>query len=520
MPHASVSPAKDHTNETRRLATLLEISQALSGVLNLKAALHSVLDILERRHQVAGGAVMLVDRDSKDIHVEAAGGVKLPGQRGRNRGDGSGVTERVLDSAKAVVVPRVSQEPNLAPPPTERSRGDQRELSFIAVPIMLGRRPTGTIEVVLPFKSDRDYQRSLEFYRVVASMIAQADQSQPHGRSGPPQAGGRERAPARRAARALCVPQHHRQQRADSAGLRAGGAGRADQHDGAHPRRIWHRQGDDRARDPLQLAARQEAVHQGQRRGAARVADRVRALRLRAGRLHRRAGGEEGPVRARRRRDAVPRRDRRPQSVDPGQAAAGTAGARDRAPRRHDVHQDQRPADRRDASAARDADGRRPVPRRPLLPAGGLHDLRAAASGAEAGHHAARGPLRREVRARTRQAHPAGVDASDRHADVVPLAGERSRAREYDRAVGARVRRRRHPRPPPAADAADGRSLGYGPAPVADRKRRRLRARSPAGRAQDDARQPGPRRAPARHDRTHLQLQGSPLRASIARRFK
>ena len=174
MPHTSVSPAKDHTNETRRLATLLEISQALSGVLNLKAALHSVLDILERRHQVAGGAVMLVDRDSKDIHVEAAGGVKLPGQRGRNRGDGSGVTERVIDSAKAVVVPRVSQEPNLAPPTTERSRGDQRELSFVAVPIMLGRRPTGTIEVVLPFKSDRDYQRSLEFYRVVASMIAQA----------------------------------------------------------------------------------------------------------------------------------------------------------------------------------------------------------------------------------------------------------------------------------------------------------------------------------------------------------
>jgi Nif-specific regulatory protein len=173
MPHASVSQAKDHTNETRRLATLLEISQALSGVLNLKAALHSVLDILERRHQVAGGAVLLVERDSKDVHVEAAGGIKLPGQRGRTRGEGSGVTERVLDSAKAVVVPRVSQEPNLAPPPTERSRAE-RELSFVAVPVILGRRPAGTLEVVLPFKSDRDYQRSLEFYRVVASMIAQA----------------------------------------------------------------------------------------------------------------------------------------------------------------------------------------------------------------------------------------------------------------------------------------------------------------------------------------------------------
>jgi Nif-specific regulatory protein len=174
MAHTNVSPVKDHTNETRRLATLLEISQALSGVLNLKAALHSVLDILERRHQLAGGAVILVDRDSRDLHVEASSGVRLPGHRARGRADGSVMTERVIDSAKPVVVPRVSQEPNLAPPSaSERGRGD-RELSYLAVPIVLGRKPAGTIEVALPFKSDRDYQRSLEFYRVVASMIAQA----------------------------------------------------------------------------------------------------------------------------------------------------------------------------------------------------------------------------------------------------------------------------------------------------------------------------------------------------------
>ncbi len=173
MAHTNVSQVKDHTNETRRLATLLEVSQALSGVLNLKAALHSVLDILERRHQVAGGAVILLDRDSRDLHVEASSGARLPGHRARGRADGSVMTERVIDSAKSVVVPRVSQEPNLAPSSSERGRGD-RELSYLAVPIVLGRKPAGTIEVALPFKSDRDYQRSLEFYRVVASMIAQA----------------------------------------------------------------------------------------------------------------------------------------------------------------------------------------------------------------------------------------------------------------------------------------------------------------------------------------------------------
>jgi Nif-specific regulatory protein len=173
MANTGVSPVRDHTNEIRRLSTLLEVSQALSGVLNLKAALHSVLDILERRHQVAGGAVLLVDRDTKDPHAEATNGMRLPGQRGRGRGEGSGITDRILDSGKAVVVPRVSQEPHLASGLAERSR-DFKELSYIAVPIILGRRPAGTIEIVLPFKSDRDYHRSLEYYKVVASLIAQA----------------------------------------------------------------------------------------------------------------------------------------------------------------------------------------------------------------------------------------------------------------------------------------------------------------------------------------------------------
>ena len=61
MSNTSVGTGRDHTNEIRRLSTLLEVSQALSGVLNLKAALQSVLDLLERRHQVVGGTIFLLD---------------------------------------------------------------------------------------------------------------------------------------------------------------------------------------------------------------------------------------------------------------------------------------------------------------------------------------------------------------------------------------------------------------------------------------------------------------------------
>ena len=42
-----------------------------------------------------------------------------------------------------------------------------------------------------------------------------------------------------------------------------------DQYDGADPRRVGDRQGADRARHPLQLAARPQTVRQGELRGAA-----------------------------------------------------------------------------------------------------------------------------------------------------------------------------------------------------------------------------------------------------------
>ena len=67
--------------------------------------------------------------------------------------------------------------------------------------------------------------------------------------------------------------------------------------------------------------------------GGRRDAVRERAVRPRARRVHRRDRQQAGPVRARRRRHAVPRRDRRAAAVGAGEAAA-RARARRGAPRR------------------------------------------------------------------------------------------------------------------------------------------------------------------------------------------
>ena len=72
-----------------------------------------------------------------------------------------------------------------------------------------------------------------------------------------------------------------------------------------------HRQGARRARGAPQQPPRRPAVHRDQLRGPHRNAPRIGVVRPREGRLHRRDRPQEGQDGARRRRHALPRRDRR-----------------------------------------------------------------------------------------------------------------------------------------------------------------------------------------------------------------
>src|SRR2546425_5721044 len=105
-----MSPDVDaRARETRRLSTLLDVSQALSGTLNLKASLHRVLEILTHHHGAVRGIVSLLHGDG-DLRVEASDGLGEASRPVRYQ-VGEGITGRVVQSGKPIVVPRVSREP-------------------------------------------------------------------------------------------------------------------------------------------------------------------------------------------------------------------------------------------------------------------------------------------------------------------------------------------------------------------------------------------------------------------------
>ncbi len=173
MPTARTPESDLETDEYRRLSSLLEVSRALSGTLDLKAALHRVLEVLGQNHGVVRGLVALVNDDTGALQVEATDGTFTAGTAA-SYAVGEGITGRVVESGKPIVVPRISQEPLFLNRAAARPELGKQELSYICVPILLGKKAVGALGVDLKYSASRDYDRPQKLLGVVGAMIAQA----------------------------------------------------------------------------------------------------------------------------------------------------------------------------------------------------------------------------------------------------------------------------------------------------------------------------------------------------------
>jgi Nif-specific regulatory protein len=165
--------SEQQANDARKLASLLDVSYALSGTSRVKARLRHVLVILERHHGAFRSAVTLLREGANELSIEASVGLSADGQLVRYR-VGEGVTGRVVETGKPVVVPQVSREPMFLNRAGQRRYPPGWEITFICVPILNNEKPVGSLSVDLRFRKERDYNREVKFLAVVASMIAQA----------------------------------------------------------------------------------------------------------------------------------------------------------------------------------------------------------------------------------------------------------------------------------------------------------------------------------------------------------
>ncbi len=173
--HSFTAKMTPEQQEARKLATFLETGQILAGTFELKNAMSRVLETLGRHHGMTRGVVTLIDTDTNELHIVASHGLDQNGARQVRYRIGEGITGRVVETGKPVVVPQVSREPLFLDRLRVRKKALKRhELSFICVPILVNRKPVGSLGVDLAYKPERDYERATTFLSIIATMIAQA----------------------------------------------------------------------------------------------------------------------------------------------------------------------------------------------------------------------------------------------------------------------------------------------------------------------------------------------------------
>lgn len=160
--------------EARKLVTFLETGELLAGTLELKEAMSRILAILGRHHGMMRGSVMLIDQDTRELRIVASHGLDESRARRIRYQLGEGVSGRVAQTGKPVVVPQISQEPMFLDRMNARKKPLKKEVTFICVPVMVNRKPVGVLGVDLDYKPDRDYERATKFLSIIATMIAQA----------------------------------------------------------------------------------------------------------------------------------------------------------------------------------------------------------------------------------------------------------------------------------------------------------------------------------------------------------
>ncbi|MBN2709364.1 MAG: sigma 54-interacting transcriptional regulator [Calditrichaceae bacterium] len=156
----------------RKLSILIEINQALSRSQNLREAMSAALQILEKSYNIKSGAVFLLDDDGESMSMVASVGYKIETAKSRYK-IGEGLTGRVAETGKIIIVPQVSKEPLFLNRMSTWDPSKDKEQSFIGVPIILDFKTLGVLIVNLPYNARRDYESTDKFLTLVSSSLLQ-----------------------------------------------------------------------------------------------------------------------------------------------------------------------------------------------------------------------------------------------------------------------------------------------------------------------------------------------------------
>lgn len=158
--------------EIEKITLFYEISNALNESLELEKSLYNVLNILSESMGMVRGAISLLNPLRNEISIEVAHGISRSAMRKGKYKLGEGIIGKVIQTGKAVSIPKISEEPEFLDRTDSRKTKKNGEVSFICVPVKKGKQVIGAISVDKPYIESYSLSEGKKVMSIVATMIA------------------------------------------------------------------------------------------------------------------------------------------------------------------------------------------------------------------------------------------------------------------------------------------------------------------------------------------------------------
>lgn len=163
-----------YRRKIQELSLLFEISQTLDQSVDLEHVVTPLLKAIAENMGMLRGTLTLLNRQSGEIFIEAAYGLSTTQREKGKYRLGEGITGKVVQTGKAMVIPNISAEPTFLNRTGARTNLSKKDISFICVPIKLGNETIGTLSVDRLFAEDISLDEDVRLLSIISSMIARA----------------------------------------------------------------------------------------------------------------------------------------------------------------------------------------------------------------------------------------------------------------------------------------------------------------------------------------------------------
>ena len=162
------------SHELTELSLLFDISIKLSDTLDLKAALKPILRMTAEHMEIPRGTLTILNRNRGEIVIEEAYGLRPEEQAKGKYHIGEGITGKVIDTGKAIAVPRISEEPLFLDRTGAREHLDKSDIAFICVPVKIGSETIGALSADRSSRETSALEADMRLLTIIASTISQA----------------------------------------------------------------------------------------------------------------------------------------------------------------------------------------------------------------------------------------------------------------------------------------------------------------------------------------------------------